>query len=190
MRDYKIIYEPSFVIFWGLALSAGLFVGGLLTIAAVAMAMLILITHEHAHIEECNRVNIGINSVRFTWLGGMVDFRDADAWYAGDIVSLLLAGVKDTGAYSISFIFVLVILNYLGRNVVLGFNFANNPYINFVNSVVLFSGVLFIGHFLPITYKTKSGGLISPDGWAALRFMELRDELWNDGKSLAMMVVS
>jgi hypothetical protein len=69
----------------------------------------------------------------------------------------------------------------------LGVNFAQNPYLALLNGIVCFLVVMSITNILPINYNHKKHGLISTDGWAALRFIELREELWNDGRAEAMM---
>ena len=178
---YPIIYTPSFVIFWGLSLGAGLFIGGGLTFALVAMMILVLISHEHAHLNQCHELGVKVNSVTFTWLGGMVD---CDIKYAHDAVPILAAGLIDTGCYTVSFIGVFAALNIIRPH---GLNFAANPYLALLNGIVCFLVVMSVTNILPINYLHKKHGLISTDGWAALRFVELRDELWNDGRSLAMM---
>jgi hypothetical protein len=72
----------------------------------------------------------------------------------------------------------------------MGLNFAGNPYLALLNGIVSFLVVMSITNILPINYHHKKHGLISTDGWAALRFIELRDELWNDGKGEAHAVNS
>lgn len=179
--SYPIIYTPSFVLFWGLSLSAGIFAGGFLTLSLLLMMMLVLISHEHAHLKQCHNLNVKINNVRFTWLGGMVD---ADIKDADSAVKVLSAGVIDTGCYMVSFVGLLAGI-YLIKP--LGLNFANNPYLNLITSIILFLIIMCMTNILPISYNHKVHGIISTDGWAALRFIELRDELLNDGRCLAMM---
>lgn len=183
--DYEISYEPSFVIFWGLMLAGGLLAGGLLMLAFIATAILTLIHHEHAHLKTSLERNVKINYVKFTWLGGLVD---ADITYAHDAVPIYSAGVINSGCYAVVFAGALISINYLGRNVWTGFNFANNPYLQFLNSITMFAVVMVVTNILPIAWKSKKYGIVSTDGYAAYKFVELRDELWNDGKSLAMMV--
>jgi len=179
---YPIVYKPSFTVFWGLSLGSCFLIGDQLTLAFVAFAMLVLITHEHAHIRECQRLLVPINSVTFSWLGGAVD---ADIRYAKDAVPILSAGVKDTGAYAFVFGAFLAALYFIRP---IGMNFAQNPYLNLLNSIVVLTVLMFITNILPIVYHSKTDGIISTDGWGALRFAILRDELWNDGRSEAMMV--
>ena len=178
---YKIEYRPSFVIFWGSALGFGLFAGGLLTFALVAMMILVLLSHERAHLNQCIKRGVGVNGVTFTAMGGMVD---ADILYANDAVPILAAGVIDTGCYTFVFGGFLAAL-YLIRPA--GFNFVMNPWLNFLTSITAFLVVMCVTNILPINYRSKVHGIISTDGWAAVRFAELRDELWNDGRCLAMM---
>lgn len=179
MQDYPIIYDTSFVIFWGVVLSISLYTGGLLSFATVAVMILVLIHHEHAHIKECKARGVKVNSVRFTWLGGMVD---ADILYANDAVPIMKAGVANTGYYAIAFVIILMGYNFIGRNYGLGINFANNPYLNMITSIMLFTVIMFFSNILPISYKSKKYGVITTDGWGAFKFVELRDELWNEGK--------
>lgn len=183
MTDYPIIYEPSFVIMWGLAIAIGLYSGGLLTFALIAFMILVLIHHEHAHLKELKKRYININYVKFNWLGGIIH---ADVKYANDAVPVHLAGVMNTGAYTILSVVGFAGLTYIGRNVLSGFNFANNPYLNFLNSAMLFTSILFISNIVPGSIKIKKYGTIMTDGWAAFKYRELRDELWNEGRWVAM----
>ena len=141
--QYKIEYTPSFVIFWGSALSFGLFAGGLLTFALVSMMILVLISHERAHLNQCLKRGVKVNSVTFTAMGGMVD---ADILYANDAVPILAAGVVDTGCYAFIFGGTLAAL-YLIRPA--GFNFAMNPWLNLLTSVTAFLVVMCITNVLP-----------------------------------------
>ncbi|MDD3019876.1 MAG: hypothetical protein PHX61_02715 [Alphaproteobacteria bacterium] len=178
---YKINYTISFVIFWGLALGFGLFAGGLLTFALVAMMILVLISHENAHLKQCLKRGVKVNSVTFTAMGGMVD---ADILYANDAVPILAAGVIDTGFYTFVFGGFLAALYLIRPH---NFNFAMNPWLNLLTSTSASLVVMFITNILPITYHSKKDGIISTDGWGAVRYSELRDELWNDGRCLAGM---
>ena len=175
MPDYPITYEPSFVLFWGISLGFGLFIGGALTFALVAAMILILINHEHAHVKQCIRHYIPIRSLRFTWIGG---FLDSDLRYASDVVRVCSAGVINTGMYAFVLTGVVMAITYLRPT---GLNFANNPYLNFLNSITLFAVVLLISNILPIVYHSEKDGMITTDGWATAWYAELRDELWNDG---------
>jgi hypothetical protein len=183
MADYPIIYEPSFVVLWGLALGGGLFIGGLLTFALVAFMMLVLIHHEHAHLVQLNRRGIKVNFVKFNCWGGIIG---ADLEYANDAIPVHLAGVINTGLYTLASIAGLAGINILGRYYLTGFNFANNPYLSFLNSAVLFTMVLFISNIIPGSIKLKNYGTIMTDGGAAYKYLELRDELWNCGKDRAI----
>lgn len=182
IAEYPIVYKPSFVLFWGVALGLSVFTGGSLMFAFTAIAILMLIHHEHAHVKECLKRGVRVNSVTFNWLGGVVN---ADICYANDAVPILLAGIKNTGYYVFLSIGLLLSVHYMGRNVWSGFNFANNPYLQFLNSFVLFSVILLITNCLPISHYSKKHGVISTDGWGAYRMLEKRDELWNDGKGNA-----
>ena len=182
--EYPIIYEKSFLIFWGTMLALSLYGGGLLMFAFTATAILVLIHHEHAHLKQCMKRNVKVNSVIFTWYGGGVN---ADIVYAHDAVPILLAGVTNTGYYAVAFIAMLGSYHYIGRTFGMGINFANNPYIAFLNSLTLFTVIMVFTNVLPISIKSKEHGIISTDGWGAIRFIELRDELWNDGAHDALV---
>jgi hypothetical protein len=145
--------------------------------------MLFLISHEHAHASECIKRGVKINSITFTWLGGMID---CDILYANDAVPILSAGVINTSCYMFASIGILV-MSYLIRLLGLtdGMNYAmTNPIVGFAYTVVGCVVILTLTNVLPINYHHKTYGLISTDGWAALRFRTLRDELWNDGKNM------
>ena len=182
--DYPIIYAPSFIIMWGLALGLGLFSGGLLAFALVAGMLLVLIHHEHAHLKEIRKRDIKINFVKFNWLGGIIS---SDIIYANDAVPIYLAGVVNTGMYTgltvICFAMITLMRHY---NLILGVNFANNPYLNFLNSSLLFTSILLFSNIIPGSIKINGIGTIMTDGWAAYLYCELRDELWNDGKCMAI----
>ena len=175
MQPYPIIYDGSFIVFWGMSLALGLFVGGLLTFALVAAMILILINHEHAHVKQCIRHYIPIRSLRFTWIGG---FLDSDIRYASDVVRVCSAGVINTGMYAFSLVGIVAVIMYFRP---VGLNFANNQYLNFLNGITLFAVVLLISNLLPIVYHSKTDGMITTDGWASIWYAELRDEMWNDG---------
>jgi hypothetical protein len=159
-------------------LAYSVYVGGLPMVVFTIVAILMLIHHEYAHIRECERRGVKVNNVRFTWLGGLVN---AEIYYANDAVPILAAGVINTGCYTFAFTSLLLIINYMGRNVWLGFNFANNPYLQLLNSIVLFSFIMLITNILPVSINSKKYGLILTDGWGAYKFRELRDEMWNNG---------
>jgi hypothetical protein len=182
MPDYPIIYDPSFVFFWGVVLAFSLYTGGLLAFATVCAMMLVLIHHEHAHVVQCITRGVKVKQVRFNWLGGLVE---AEILYANDAVPIMASGVINTGCYAFSFSAVYLAIDYIGRNLI-SINFANNPYINFVGSLMLFSGIMLISNCLPISYHSKKYGVITTDGWGALKFRLLRDELWNDARFEAL----
>jgi hypothetical protein len=163
--QYPITYTRSFILLWGPALGIGLFIGGALTFALVCMMILVLISHEHAHLKQCERHNVNVKSVTFTWLGGMIDL---DIKGAADGIPVLFAGVVDTGMYTISAVTLWAIPN-LTRPI--GLNFANNPYLNLLNSITLFCVVMFISNILPISYNSEKHGIITTDGWATYKLM-------------------
>ena len=165
--NYPINYTRSFVLLWGLSLSVGLFIGGLLTFALVSMMILVLISHEHAHLKQCELHNVKVNSVAFTWLGGAIDL---DIKGAKDGIPVLFAGVVDTGMYTLSAVVVWAALNFTRP---LGLNFANNPYLNLLNSITLFCVVMFISNILPISYNSEKHGIITTDGWATYKLLKL-----------------
>lgn len=182
VTEYPIIYELSFLLFWGPMLALSVYAGGLLMFAFTLLAMMVLIHHEHAHVKECQKLGVKVNSVKFNWMGGAVN---ADIHYANDAVPIMAAGVLNTGFYTFAAVALLGTVHYLGRNVVTGFNFANNPYLQFLTSVSVFLVVLLFSNLLPISVKSKEHGIITTDGWGAYKFSILRDELWNDGKNNA-----
>lgn len=171
---------------WGSALAVGFYFGGLLMFAYTAVAILMLVHHEYAHIRECERRLVKINHVKFNWLGGLVN---AEIHHAHDAVPILEAGVKNTGYYALGFGSVLLTTLFISNNYGT-MTLEGSHYLQFLNSVVLFAVIMLVSNVLPITIKSKEHGLISTDGWAALRFRELRDELWNDGAHDALIHVS
>jgi hypothetical protein len=179
---YPINYELSFLLFWGPMLALSVFGGGLLMFAFTMLAIMVLIHHEHAHVKECIKRGVKVNSVTFNWMGGGVN---ADIYYANDAVPILSAGLINTGCYAFAAVALLASVQYLGRNVWTGFNFANNPYLQFLTSVSVFLSVLFFSNILPISIHSKEHGIVRTDGWGAYKFRILRDELWNDAKNIA-----
>ena len=175
-------FTIPFLIFWGASFIVSWLIGGLLTFAYTLIVMLVLISHEYAHIAECQRLQVPVKSVTFTLLGGQVD---ADIQYAHEAVSVLSAGLKDSGMYAAFMAIVLFVL-YTFRPI--GVNFAQNPYLNLLNSVGFVLVLLLISNVLPISYKHKKHGMIYTDGWGAWKMRELRDEMWNDGKADAAVV--
>ncbi len=157
---YPIDYEPSFVLFWGLALAGGLFAGGLLLFALVCMMILCLITHEHAHAVECIKRGVPIKRIWFTWLGGAID---CNLQNESDAIPVLMAGVKDTACYAFAFLGVFVSLESL---------YSPSMPMQFLamsKSMLLFAGIMTITNVLPITFHSEVHGEISTDGWAAYK---------------------
>jgi hypothetical protein len=185
MPDYKITYTLSFILFWGNALAISLYAGGILSFSMVCMMIGVLISHEHAHIKKCQDLNVGIRSVKFTWLGGQVDFRDCDTQYADDYLQIISAGIIDTGYYTFSVLGFIAVLPYI---VPPGFNFAMNQPINLLYGIATFLTIMFISNILPIEYRHPEHGIITTDGWAAVRMLELRNEMMNDGRAQAIMI--
>jgi hypothetical protein len=180
--NYAIVYKPSFILMWGSALALGFYFGGWLMLAYTAVAILMLVHHEYSHIRECEKRGVKINNVTFNWLGGMVD---ADIFLANDIVPILEAGVKNTGYYALGFGSVLFTTLFISNSYVV-MPLAGIHYIRFLESIVLFSIIMLVCNVLPISIRSKKYGFVSTDGWAALRYRELRDELWNEGAHIAL----
>jgi hypothetical protein len=183
--EYPIIYEPSFVLFWGFCLAFAEFTGGIMMIALVALMLLVLVHHEHAHAKECLKRGVKIEAIKFFWLGGCVQMGPS---HYNDAIPILTAGVFNTffyaGIFSLTWFVVMFCWQYL-----IVFNRANNPYISLLDSAILFSIAMAISNVLPLEYNSNKYGIISTDGWAAFKFRELRDELWNDGKTEAIAQV-
>jgi len=93
---------------------------------------------------------------------------DADITDARIAVPVLSAGVIDTGIYTFSFVGIWAIPHLTHP---IGLNFANNPYLNLLNSIALFCIVMFISNILPISYNSKRYGVISTDGWATYKLI-------------------
>lgn len=168
--EYPISYTAGFIIFWGLALGSSLFIGGLLTFAISAILLLMLTTHEHAHAVACIRNGVKIHAITFTALGGQVDC-DIEKHSDNTAFRVYSAGVLDTSCYAVSFVAVLAVFTFIGREA--GINFAD-PYgtlqrLQFLNSIVLISVIFVITNILPITIKSEKHGEISTDGWAAFK---------------------
>jgi hypothetical protein len=175
----KVNYTGSFLIFWGGALGIGLYMGGLLMVAYILICLYLMHTHEHAHAVECIKRNITIKKIEFSAAGGCVNCGEM---YANDAVPILLAGLKNTTVYLFGFVGLAIFLSWYRF---IGVNYANNPYINLVNCVSLFTLCLVICNCLPISYQSKEYGLVSTDGWAAIIYREFSIELMNEGKYLA-----
>jgi len=184
MTPYPITYSLSFVLIWGLSFGVAVFYGKLMFVAYVALMMLVLICHEHAHAEECVRLGIEIKSIEFTAFGGMV--KTGAVEYVDDAISIFKAGVANTGYYAVSFFFVFAMLQMYGRGMIPGFNLANNAYIDFAFSSVIFTSVLFLCNILPVSYHSKEHGLVATDGYAIIIFRELHAEMMNEGKYQAL----
>lgn len=167
---YPITYTPGFVTFWGLALGSSLFIGGLLTFALSALLLLMLVTHEHAHIVACKKCGVRVESVTFTWLGGQVDC-DVENHSDDTRFKVYTYGVLDTSCYAVAFVLLLVALTWFGTEA--GWNFAD-PYgtlqrMQFARSMVLLAVIFAVTNVLPLSVMTEKHGEIGTDGWAAAR---------------------
>lgn len=180
---YTIEYTKGFVIFWGIGFAFALYTNGLLSVAFVALALLTLIHHEHAHIKECNKVGVIVNEVEFNWLGGLVNMKPNTPVDSRDI---LLAGIVNTGSYAFIFNGLILAIYYIKS---IGLNFANNPYLELIDSCAVFTGLFLVVNILPISFKSKKYGVVATDGWGAVKMHLLipsYNELWNDGAVLAL----
>jgi hypothetical protein len=173
---YEINYTKGFVIFWGLMFGFALFTNGLMSIAFVALVLLTLIHHEHAHIKVAQSAGVVVKYVEFNWLGGMVNI---DVNTPKDSRNILVAGVFNTFCYAVIFNFA-VLLIYTVKPI--GLNFANNPYLVLLNSCALFTACFVVVNILPFSYKSKTYGRITTDGWGAYLMHKevLREVHWND----------
>jgi len=162
--NHTIDYDASFIIFWGLLLGAFLFLGGILYLTAMLAIMLMLISHEHAHILACEKLGIKVNSVKFSFIGGGADF---DIWYAHDIVEVLQSGITDTMTYTIAFGELLFILEIMQMPI---------EFRQFMRTVFIGALILFI------TNEIYPG---TGDGAQVRRFRDLMNELPNDGRVIA-----
>lgn len=180
---YEIEYTKGFVIFWGIGFAFALYSNGLLSVAFVALALLTLIHHEHAHIEACNRFGVLVKRVEFNWLGGLVNMEPNNPHESRDI---LFAGIHNTASYALLFNGLVAAIYYIKP---IGLNFANNPYLELLASCAMFTGMFVIVNVLPVSYKSKKYGLIATDGWGAIkmhRLIPVYAELWNDGAKVAL----
>jgi hypothetical protein len=177
--EYPVKFAPSFILFWILFGALALYFKGLLLFATVALMLIVILHHEYAHVKQCEKRGVIINEVRFNWLGGLVE---TDIRYANDAVPIYTAGVINTGCYAVAFTGLLAVITYIGRTYAVGINFANNPYLEFLTSIILFTTVMFFTNMLPISYKSKKYGVMMTDGLAAFHYRVLRDELTNEGK--------
>ena len=178
MIQYPITYEVSFFILWGIILIWQYSAVDLLGIALVGSALIILLSHERAHVNACIRRNLTINSLKFTWLGG---FLDADVKKASDYVVVLKAGIFDTSKYMIGLSGIVLFIWFL-RDIVrpIGVNFAPTTGYNVFIALTQFTIILFIGNILPISfYSKKFGDIITTDGWAAWKYRNHGDALIN-----------
>ena len=182
---YPIIYHPSFCIFFGIILAVTVvYLRDLLYTAYALFFMLMLISHEHAHAVECIRHGVRIHSIEFSFWGGFVNAEiERDP---GAAVDILKAGVRDTAMYGAGFVVLL------GGMFLFGPIYSNgNVFLTFpLRDFLWWSGqaaiLTFIGNIIPGTIHHKVHGAIRTDGWAAWKYRELRDELWNDGKVTAL----
>jgi hypothetical protein len=178
---YEIEYTTGFVLFWGVLLSVATIFGDLLYIAYVLMAMLILISHEHAHAEECIKNSVEIQGIEFTLWGGMVKADiEKDPVSA---VPIIAAGIKDTAIYAIGLSAILILLTIFGKYLVGGHVFLIIPMRDFLWWAAQFAIITVIANIIPGTFHHKTLGVIRTDGWAAWHYLEMRDELWNDAKA-------
>jgi len=178
-NKYPVIFDTSFIIFWVLVGATALYTKGQLLFATVALMLLVVLHHEYAHVKQCEKRGVPIKSIRFNWIGGLVE---ADIRYANDAIPIYAAGVVNTGCYALTFTCLLAVITYIGRSYAVGINFANNPYLEFLTSIILFSTVMFFSNILPVSFKSKKYGVMMTDGLAAFTYRVLRDELWNEGK--------
>jgi hypothetical protein len=179
---YKVNYTLSFVIFWGLALGFGLFIGGLLTLSVVLLMILFLHTHEYAHVRACQKYNVGIKDVYFSAFGGGVDVEDIK--FLPDSIPIYMAGLIDTSVFCGVFViplFIIINFNPFCINIA-----PINPWLNLLKSISVFLIVMTISNIIPITFHSNKDGLIRTDGWAAWCNAELCREMWNDGKYISM----
>jgi len=180
---YKITYTPAFAVFWGLSFAIAIFTNGLLSVAFVALALLTLIHHEHAHVKECLTLGVKVNAIEFNWLGGLVNMDCNDA---RDARNILLAGVLNTAWYAVA---CNALLGWIYLSKPIGLNFANNPYLELLSSCAMFTGLFVLVNVLPFSFKSKKHGLITTDGYGAIlmnRLAKVHDELWNDGARVAL----
>lgn len=163
--DYPVIYTSSFVWFWGLALAAVTIFGDLLYIAYVCTCMLILISHEHAHVRQCQKHGIRIAQVYFNCFGGCVDAEVE--LHPKAAVAVYLAGVTDTAYYAIGFSVLLGVMTYFGAYFAQGWRFLVFPELDFLWWCSQFAIIAVIANICPGTYHHKTLGAIRTDGWSA-----------------------
>lgn len=181
---YTIEYTKGFCIFWGLCFAVMIYTGGLMGFALIALMLLTLIHHEHAHAKVCNNLGIKINRIKFNWLGGFVI---ADVVYARDASKVLAAGIINTGLYALLFTIPTFLIYYVKP---LGFNFAQKPYLNFIDTMSGCMILFFLLVIIPVKFRHEKHGLITTDGYGIYLMNKLAverdDELWNDGARIAL----
>jgi len=166
-KNYPTIYEPSFVFFWGMALAGGLLAGGSLLFALIALMILVLHSHEYAHAKKAISLNVAVQKVVFTWLGGAII---CDSKSPQDTIKICNAGLIDTFLWWISFMALRMIVYQVGA--ITGWNFADSSplgllyWMRMLNGIILFTAIAVISNMLPIEYNHKTHGLITTDGWA------------------------
>ena len=175
---YKVTFTYTFFLMFGTLLLGAYLSGGMTSLMINTFVILVLISHEYAHVAECLRLYIPIRELKFTWFGGLVD---ADFKYTHEEIPVMLAGVVDTLWYLLLSVGLLLSFWVVGRFYI-PFNLAVNPFLTLVVLMVLIS----ISNLVPISYNHRKYGLITTDGWGAWLRRELRDEMWNDGSACAM----
>ena len=146
----------------------------MLGIALVGSALIILLSHERAHVDVCIRKNLPIKSLRFTWLGG---FLNADIKKASDYVAVLTAGIYDTFKYAAGLSGVVLFIWVLHRVISpVGINFAPTTEYNVFFALTEFAVLLFVANILPISFYSKRfDDTITTDGWAAWKYRNFGD---------------
>lgn len=177
-------YTGSFLVFWGGFLAWTLIDGGMLTLAFALTAMMMVLSHEHAHAQKCLDLGVGVDKIVFNWLGGAVII--SDCRYPADAVEILMAGVKDTAMYAFSFSGVFLSMLVFGKNIVGGLMFILYPFRDLAMVIAFAALVLTAVNCVPGTIYHEKYGPIRTDGWAACCFHETSTELFNDGRYLAI----
>jgi len=170
ITPYPITFGKSFYIFWSIAVLWELYDGGLLGVAFTFMAMLIIVSHEHAHALQCIKNGNTILGIHFNWMGGAVI---ADIDKTEHKIDFYKAGLIDNGAYAIGLTEIVCAIwfihNYLHPS---GINFAPNPFLSLLNSIAFFSVILFICNLVPLSYHSKKHDMIiTTDGWATYKLI-------------------
>jgi hypothetical protein len=179
----KPTYTLGFVVVWGLGLGISLAVGGLLSFAAIATLLLMLVHHEHAHLKKMEERGCLIHSITFGAFGGMLVNRDT---YPQDQIDIHAAGVINSGVYAAAFTALLLAITWVARES--GWNLVDPMpngllyWLQFLRSISLMAIVLVLSNLAPIGIHTKEYGFVATDGYACWLKREARDELWNDGK--------